>query len=73
MKWKNLGKHEAEKLLKSLVAKTELMDWRTTKRKEYYGIIARTIDGKEELRNRGYAAFDLEDMRWIASKKHSKT
>ena len=63
VKWKNLGKHETEKLLKSLIEKAELMDWRTMKRKEYYGIIARKIDGKEGFRDRGYVAFDLEDMR----------
>ncbi|MEA1944910.1 MAG: ATP-binding protein [Euryarchaeota archaeon] len=63
VKWKNLLKHETEKVLESLVAKAGLMEWRKRNRKEYYGIIARKIAGKEEFRDHGYVAYDLEDMR----------
>jgi len=62
VKWTDLGKPKAERLLSSLIAKAESMDWRTGERNEYYGIIARKIDCKEEFRDRGYVAFDLEDF-----------
>ena len=63
VKWSDLKRREAEKLLESLVAKAELMDWRRGNRTEYYGIIARKIAGKEEFRDQGYVVYDLEDMR----------
>ncbi len=31
-------------------------------RREHYGIIAKTIEEKETLREKGYHAFDLEDF-----------
>jgi hypothetical protein len=30
---------------------------------ELYGIIAKNVEGKEELREGGYLVFDLEDFR----------
>lgn len=63
VKWSDLKRREAEKLLESLVAKAESMDWRRGNRTEYYGIIARKIAGKEEFRDQGYFVYDLEDMR----------
>jgi len=34
----------------------------TEDRKEYFGIIAKMIERKEELRDRGFTVFDLEDF-----------
>lgn len=38
------------------------VDWNKADRKEYFGIIAKKIERKEELRDRGFTAFDLEDF-----------
>ncbi len=44
------------------VAGFEIERCRKTDRKEYFGIIAKRIERKEELRDRGFTVFDLEDF-----------
>ena len=38
------------------------MKWQIPERKEHYSVIARTIEGKEAFREKGYFAFDLENF-----------
>ncbi|NJD78653.1 MAG: ATP-binding protein [Candidatus Methanoperedens sp.] len=61
-KWSTLRKKEAEKILSELKRKAALVKWQDPERKERYGVIARTIEGKEAFREKGYLAFDLEDI-----------
>ncbi|MFZ2455321.1 MAG: ATP-binding protein [Candidatus Altiarchaeia archaeon] len=61
-KWKNLKKKEAEKIIEELKEKTPYVDWNNAKREEYYGIMAKKIEGKEDLREDGIMAYDLEDI-----------
>ena len=61
-KWRDVGEKEALKILEGLKEKAKSVQWRSEKRKEKYGIIARRIDGKEKLRKRGWLAYDLEDF-----------
>ena len=62
-KWSVLEKKETGKILSELKRKAALVKWQDPERKERYGIIARTIEGKEAFREKGYFAFDLEDLR----------
>ncbi len=58
--WKELSKKEARGILKDLKRKAELValeDW-----KKSYGLVAKRIEGKDELRNEGWLVWDLEDF-----------
>jgi len=56
-KWKELSHTEAVKILKKLKEKAE--NFEKTMR---YGIIAKKIDKKEKIREKGYLAWDLTDI-----------
>ncbi len=61
VKWKKLNQREAQAILKNLEQKAELTgldDWRKS-----YGIIARGIEGKEVLREKGFLMWDLDDLK----------
>ena len=38
------------------------VNWNNQKRKEHFGLIAKKIKGKEELRKDGYICYDLDDI-----------
>ncbi len=42
--------------------KSTFVRWNNDTRKEYFGIVAKKVAGKEELRQRGYLVFDLDDI-----------
>lgn len=60
-KWKDLTLTEAQKVLEKLQEKAPSVDWRNKKRKEQYGIIARRVEQKERLREKGFLVYDLKD------------
>lgn len=62
-KWQNLRQKDAEKLIAALKEKSKYVDWNIGKRKEYFAIFAKRIEGKEALRKSGFLAWDLEDYR----------
>jgi len=60
IKWSTLNKQDTERLLKNLKTKASAFRW--NREKEDYGIIAKQITEKQQLRNKGYVAFDLKDF-----------
>ena len=46
-KWSDLRLKEAESLLHQLMGKSSFVVWNNEKRKEYFGIAARQIEGKD--------------------------
>ena len=58
---------DAKKVIVELERKAGLVKWRNGGRKEHYGIVAKSIEGKEELKAEGYLVFDLDYMGWICS------
>jgi hypothetical protein len=52
----------AENILSDLMEKSTFVRWNNDARKEYFGIVAKKVEGKEELRQRGYLVFDLDDF-----------
>jgi len=60
VKWQDLSFKEAEKILKELEEKARFVSWFNKKRREYFGIIAKGIEKKGELKRRGYFVFDLK-------------
>lgn len=61
-KWKDLSLKQAEEILRKLKDKSEYVDWNLGKRKEYFGLVAKNIEGKDELRAKGSVVFDLDDF-----------
>ncbi|MCZ7393655.1 MAG: ATP-binding protein [Candidatus Methanoperedens sp.] len=61
-KWSSLNAEEAEIILAELKRKATLVKWYNARRKERYGIIAKDIEDKEELKGMGYIVFDLRDF-----------
>jgi AAA+ ATPase superfamily predicted ATPase len=60
-KWKDLTLTQAQKILDKLQEKTQYVDWYNKKRKEQYGIVARQIEQKERLHEKGFLVYDLKD------------
>ncbi|ASJ15837.1 ATPase [Thermococcus chitonophagus] len=59
VKWSNLSLKDAKRILRELERKAELL---SLKGRYKFGIIARSIEDKEELREEGFLAFDLKDI-----------
>jgi len=60
-KWRNLDYRSAIKIIGSLKEKSRHFRWNDDERIEYFGVMAKNIQGKEELRRGGFVAFDLND------------
>jgi AAA+ ATPase superfamily predicted ATPase len=60
VKWSTLTKQDCQRILKSLETKTALFRWKH--RQKCFGIVAKKITEKEQLRNKGYFMFDLKDF-----------
>lgn len=61
VKWKDLKKEECEKILEELKKKAEHVNWHKNERKEFYGVIAKSIEEKEELK-KNYLIYELPDI-----------
>ena len=61
-KWKTLDERNATRVLANLKKKSGFVQWNNGSRREYYGLVAKKIDGKEVLRQNGYVVFDLDDF-----------
>jgi len=62
-KWQELKSSEAQKILDILKTKSKFVPWEAKDRVEYFGIIGKSIEDKEKLREKGYLAFDLRDFK----------
>ena len=60
VKWSELKKQEAVKILTELKEKSKFVEW--SRKKEYFGLIGKKVLGKEELRRQGFFVWDLEDI-----------
>ena len=61
-KWKDLSKKVALDILKKLMDKSASVQWNNNNRTEYFGLIAKRIEGKDSLREKGFVVFDLDDF-----------
>ncbi|MFA4646081.1 ATP-binding protein [Pyrococcus kukulkanii] len=59
VKWREINKKEARRVVRELERKATLLDLNV---KEYYGIFAKRIKEKDELREQGLLAWDLDDL-----------
>ena len=61
-KWKDVSNGGAKNILSDLEDKSTFVRWNNDACKEYFGIVAKKVEGKEELRKSGYLVFDLDDF-----------
>jgi AAA+ ATPase superfamily predicted ATPase len=61
-KWKNLSEREAGNILEELKGKSRFVQWNNDVRKEYFGIVAKKVEGKDELIKKGFFVYDLDDL-----------
>ena len=61
-KWKDLDVRAAGKILADLEEKSKFVQWNRGERREYFGLVAKRIKGKEPLRDMGFVVFDLDDL-----------
>ncbi|MHA2033853.1 MAG: ATP-binding protein [Candidatus Thorarchaeota archaeon] len=64
-KWSRLTKSEAHSVIARLQHNAEKISWRRGSRRELYGVVARRVLGKNELRRNGYLVYDLRDIRSV--------
>lgn len=64
-KWSKLSLQEIEKILKNLRDKSHSVKWKKSKRQEKYGIIAKNLERKDQLREKQIFALDIDDLNWI--------
>jgi len=50
------------KIIEELKEKSLSVKWQNKKRIEYFGLIAKNIENKKDLRNKHYLVYDLEDF-----------
>ena len=64
VKWSRLSYQEAERILNALRDKAELVNWHVKgeERRDYYGIVAESIEGKEELCKQGFLVYGIDEL-----------
>ena len=60
--WKTLSMVESMRNLEKLKKKADFVKWNKGDRSEYYGIVAKKVEGKDTLRRKGFVVFDLDDL-----------
>ncbi len=50
------------KIIKLLKEKSKSFQWNNEKRKEYFGIISKEIQNKDQLLKDGFIVFDMDDF-----------
>jgi len=64
-KWQDLGQKDVRRLIDVMKQKAGYVEWNIGKRKEYFAVFARKIEGKDSLRKNGNLVWDLEDFKNI--------
>ena len=60
-KWKEISYDKSLQILKDLSIKAHEVKWFNNRRKELFGIIAKKVENKEELRKKGFIVYDFSD------------
>ena len=61
-KWGTLSLKQSLAILEKLKVKAGFVNWNKGKRIEVFGLAARKITGKKELKEKGFVVFDLDDL-----------
>jgi len=61
-KWSALTRRQARGILTALREKAREVRWRNDDRIEHFALLAKSIEGKEDLIRDGYSVYDLQDI-----------
>lgn len=61
-KWQELTKKDVKHIMRKLKKKSESVPWYNDIRTEYFGVIAKKIYEKEDLKKDDIISFDLRDF-----------
>ncbi|NOR46518.1 MAG: ATP-binding protein, partial [Methanosarcinaceae archaeon] len=61
-KWKNLSERDAFDILNDLKIKSGFVLWNNEMQRKYFCLVAKKIEGKDALREKGFMVFDLDDF-----------
>ncbi len=61
-KWKRLSERNALDILNDLKGKSGFVLWNNEMQREYFCLVAKRIEGKDALREKGFMVFDLDDF-----------
>ncbi|NOR49082.1 MAG: ATP-binding protein [Methanosarcinaceae archaeon] len=61
-KWKSLSERDALDILNDLKGKSGFVLWNNEMQREYFCLVAKMIEGKDALREKGFVVFDLDDF-----------
>jgi len=61
-KWSALTRRQARGILTALREKAREVRWRNDDRNEHFALLAKSIEGKEDLIRDGYSVYDLQDI-----------
>ncbi len=61
-KWKSLSERNALDILNDLKGKSGFVLWNNEMQREYFCLVAKKIEGKDALREKGFMVFDLDDF-----------
>jgi len=62
-KWRDISYNQSLKIFEELKNKSKYVKWYKNKRKENFGLFAKKIEKKNELREQGFLVYDLEDWK----------
>ena len=69
-KWKDLGKAQARRIIEDTRRKSSFVDYDRRGMTESFGVAARRVEGKRELRREGFLVYDLGDL--VAGKRANR-
>ncbi len=64
-KFSHLTFENALKVIEELKRKAEIVKWYDRQRKDFFGVAAKKIEGKEKLREKGFIALDFDDLCFV--------
>ena len=61
-KWSSLSLRDSLRIMEKLKEKSSFVKWNKTDRVEHFGIVAKKIEGKDVLKEKGFFVLDMEDF-----------
>ncbi len=64
-KWQSLTANSTRRICGDLKEKSKYVNWNSEKRQEYFAVVAKKIESKNELRDEKMIVFDLDDISYV--------
>jgi AAA+ ATPase superfamily predicted ATPase len=60
--WKTLTSKDVTKIVRDLREKSSYVNWYNEERNEHFAVIAKSIENKDKLKDKGLMLFDMDDI-----------